>query len=339
MFNAMRGADTLVPGLPSRPTAGPGATQSNLSTLDRALIRILQSDGRCSFAAIGRELGVAEKVVRRRVNELLDDHVIHITTVSDPALLGYKVPALVGINIDGRRDIRVLLQSVAEVSCVDYAVITTGRYDMLVEVLCRDLSELLSVVNGELVGTPGIGKVEIFPYLLLHYQEPAWEAAQTKLVSGKDSARRPLDATDRKIMGVLNEDGRLPFGLIGERLGVSESQVRKRVARLLEERTMRVTALANPRTLGFEMLVWVGITCRSGHSLVELADTLARIDSITYVAVTAGRFDIFAEAVCRSMDDVMHVLDSEIRRLTAVDDTELLICLDLFYRAVKPLEP
>jgi Lrp/AsnC family transcriptional regulator for asnA, asnC and gidA len=39
------------------------------------------------------------------------------------------------------------------------------------------------------------------------------------------------------------------------------------------------------------------------------------------------------------MDDVMHVLDSEIRRLTAVDDTELLICLDLFYRAVKPLEP
>jgi hypothetical protein len=60
-------------------------------------------------------------------------------------VLGLTVGALVGVQADGRRSIRVLGSSLAELECVDHAVITTGRYDALVEVLCRD-----SVVPGPL---------------------------------------------------------------------------------------------------------------------------------------------------------------------------------------------
>ena len=339
MFTAMRGPHSLVPGLPSTFMSAVDGDGPALSELDRALIRILQLDGRRTFAALARELGVPEKTVRRRVVELIEGHVIHITTVSDPALLGYQVAAMVGINVDGRRGLRALVGSLAELPHVDYAVITTGRYDALIEVLCRDMSELLTVIDEKLVGAPGVRTVEVFPYLQLHYQEPAWEAAQSKQIGAEGSARSALDATDRRIMAILSDDGRLPFAVVGEQLGISESQVRKRVARLLESKTMRITAIANPRSLGFETVTWVGIRSRPGQSIVELAETLTRIPSITYVAVTAGRFDIFAEAVCRGMDDVLRVVDSEIRTLTAVADTELLICLDLYYRAVAPLEP
>jgi Lrp/AsnC family transcriptional regulator for asnA, asnC and gidA len=337
----MRGPDNSVSGfLPGVfPLSSTEEGDLRLSDVDRALIRALQVDGRQSFAAMSRDLDVPEKTIRRRVNQLLDDRVIQITTVTDPAILGYRVAALVGLHLDGRRGIRPLLRSITELAAVDYAVITTGRYDALVEVLCRDMDELLSVVHESLAQTPGVRGVEVFPYLQLHYQEPVWEAAQQKVQNGITDSRAPLDATDRQIVAELSGDGRLAFSVIGERLGMSESQVRKRVARMLGERVIRIAAIANPLSLGFERQVWVAIRCRPGQSIEALAETLTKIPSITYVIACAGRFDIFAEAVCRNTPDVMRLVDTEMRTLTGVQHTELFMCLDLYYRAVRPAGP
>jgi DNA-binding Lrp family transcriptional regulator len=336
----MRGPEHLVSGVlhGAFPASVGDGRPVDLSELDRELIRHLQLDGRQSFAALSRELGVPEKTVRRRVNELIEGSVIQITTVADPAVLGYTVAALVGIKVDGRRGIRSLVESIVELPSVDYAVITTGRYDALVEVLCRDNDELLTVVDESLVRAPGVRSAEVFPYLELHYQEPVWDAAQHKPDSGTAEGRQPLDGTDRRIVAELSTDGRLPFGLVGERLGISESQVRKRVTRMLAEKSVRITALANPRSLGFPVQIWVGIRVAPGHSINDLAQTITKLSSITYVVASAGRFDIFVEAVCRNSADVMRLVDSEIRTLTGVAHTELLICLDLYYRAVQPIE-
>jgi DNA-binding Lrp family transcriptional regulator len=335
----MRGPDNVVSGfLHASFPAGGNDGEVELSELDRALVRLLQLDGRQSFAAISRELSVPEKTIRRRVNELLESRVIQITTVADPAVLGYTVAALIGINVDGARGIRPLIESIVELPSVDYAVITTGRYDGLVEILCRDTAELLTVVETSFVRAPGVRSAEVFPYLQLHYQEPVWDAAQQKGDNGVATTRPALDATDRRIVAELSADGRLPFGVVGEQLGISESQVRKRVTRMLAEKTIRITAIANPRSLGFTMQVWVGIRVAPGHRINDLAQTLTRLSSVTYVVACAGRFDIFVEAVCRNAEDVMRLVDTEIRSLTGVARTELLLCLDLYYRAVRPVE-
>ncbi|GII21642.1 Lrp/AsnC family transcriptional regulator [Planosporangium mesophilum] len=337
----MHGSEYLVSGFLGATFAASGDAGSGvrLSELDRSLIRLLQLDGRQSFAAISRELRVPEKTIRRRVNELLESRVIQITTVADPAVLGYKVAAMVGVRVDGRRGIKPLVESMATLPSVDYAVITTGRYDALVEVLCRDTAELLTVVDESIVRAPGVRSAEVFPYLQLHYQEPAWDVGQHKGEHGQAEEREPLDATDRRIVAELSTDGRLPFGLVGERLGISESQVRKRVTRMLQEKTIRISAIANPRSLGFNMQAWVGIRCAPGHSITDLAQTLTKLPSIKYVVACAGRFDVFAEAVCRDSLDLMRLVDSEIRTLTGVAGTEVLLCLELYYRAVQPLAP
>ncbi|NJC73195.1 Lrp/AsnC family transcriptional regulator [Planosporangium thailandense] len=335
----MHGSAYLVSGFPGAtfPSPGDADNRAHLSELDRSLIRLLQLDGRRSFAAISRELGIPEKTIRRRVNELLESRVIQITTVADPAVLGYTVAALVGIRVDGRRGIKPLIESLAKLPAVDYAVITTGRYDALVEVLCRDTAELLTAVDESFVRAPGVRSAEVFPYLQLHYQEPVWDVGQRNGGNGQAEARAPLDGTDRRIVAELSTDGRLPFGLVGERLGISESQVRKRVTRMLQEKTIRITAIANPRSLGFAMQAWMAIRCAPGHSITDLADTLTKLPSIKYVVTCAGRFDIFVEAVCRDSRDLMHLVDSDIRTLTGVAHTELLLCLDLYYRAVQPV--
>lgn len=309
---------------------------TDLSELDRALIRILQLDGRRSFAAIGRELDIPLRSVRRRVNELLDDHVIQITTVSDPGVLGYPVSAMVGVTVDGRRSRRDVVQAFIELPCVDYVVTTTGRYDALVEVLCHDTGELIDIVDEHILANPGVRGAETFPYLQLMYQEPAWDAAQSKSPETGHVDRDVLDGTDRDIIAVLSEDGRAPYATVGERLGISESQVRKRAIRLIEHGTMRVTAIANPRSLGFEMLGWIGIRLTPGPSIVKFAEALTSIPSITYVAVTAGRFDVLAEVVCRNLSDMLAVLDTQVRSLDGVGATELMLGRDLYYRSVQP---
>lgn len=58
----------------------------------------------------------------------------------------------------------------------------------------------------------------------------------------------------------------MPFTTIGSSLGMSQSQARKRVTRLVQNRVIRITALADPRSLGFGVQAWVTLSVRPGHS-------------------------------------------------------------------------
>lgn len=325
----------LLPGLPLSIPAGPNGLA--LSDTDRALIRILQVDGRRSFAAIGRELGLPERSVRKRVNELVDSHVIHVTSVANPVALGYQGSAMVGISLDGRRPRKQVIELLLQLPGVDYAIATTGRYDVLAEILCHDAGELIEVVDENVAGAAGVRSVEIFPYLQLHYQEPAWDVAQTKTDAASVQPRAVLDLTDRQVIATLSDDGRTPFSAVAESLGVSESLVRKRVTRLVDSGTIRLTAIVNPRSLGFDIVAWLAIRALPGRSVIALSEALSTIPSITYIAVTGGRFDVLAEMVCHDTSDVLDKLESQIRVLDGIGEIELMIGRDLYYRSVEPI--
>ena len=71
--------------------------------------------------------------------------------------------------------------------------------------------------------------------------------------------------------------------------------------------------------------------------LEALADELASLASIAYLAVCASRFDVFAEAICIDHDDLLRVLDEEVRSLNSVARVEAFLCLDLHYKRVPPI--
>jgi Lrp/AsnC family transcriptional regulator for asnA, asnC and gidA len=306
-----------------------------LSDVDRAIIRALEEDGRCSFARIAKDIGSSERRVRTRVKELRDDGIIKITAIADPDLLGYGLIAMLGVSTDPSRSLSAIVAELAELPGAFYVMAVAGRYNALVEISCADLDELLSLIDHELAAVAGVIDVEVHPYHRLHYQDPAFEGPRR---DDRDppAERAPFGEVDRAIITHLSDDGRRPFQHIARDLGVSESQVRQRVKRMKLSGSLRVMALTNPAGLGFKWVALIGVTMRSGADVEAVAAQFARLSSVKYVAICAGRFGLLVEALCTDQTELLRVLHEEIQPIPGVERAEPWVYLQLHYRRVKP---
>jgi Lrp/AsnC family transcriptional regulator for asnA, asnC and gidA len=327
--------DTDRPADPAAPD--PLKVAIEMSELDRAVIRALQADGRRPYSRMAEDLGIAEKTVRRRVQELRDSGVIEITTVTDPELLGFEAMALVGVRLEAGVAAAGVAAEIARLDAVDYVVVTTGRWNLFVEIVCRNSGELLRAVESGIAAATGVREAEIFPYLRFHYQEPRWEAAKRKSSAGGVNRRAlALDDLDRAILLELNTDGRAPLQRIARTLAVPLSQVRQRVGAMVDSGAVRIMAITNPTSLGFTTMAWLAITAAPDIRVSELADSLLALPSIAYVVICAGQFDIFAETICVDRADLLRVLDEEVRSLSGIAALETFVYLELHYKRLRP---
>ena len=97
-------------------------------------------------------------------------------------------------------------------------------------------------------------------------------------IRGNGPSPRPprLDGLDRRIIAVLQIDGRRPFSRIAAELGVSESVVRYRVSRLEEHGLLQVVGIADPLRIGFDRMALLGIRVHPG-SLEQVCDAMVRM--------------------------------------------------------------
>jgi Lrp/AsnC family transcriptional regulator for asnA, asnC and gidA len=136
-----------------------------------------------------------------------------------------------------------------------------------------------------------------------------------------------LDDVSKAIIEQLQADGRRSYAEIGKAVGLSEAAVRQRVQKLTESGVMQIVAVTDPMQLGFYRQAMIGIRV-SGDTRV-IADRLAALPSVDYVVLTAGNFDILAEVVCENDDELIDLLNSEIRTLEGVSSTETFVYLRL----------
>jgi Lrp/AsnC family transcriptional regulator for asnA, asnC and gidA len=308
----------------------------DLTAVDRALVEALQADGRRSFAQLARDVEISEKTARRRVTALLESGVIEITAVTDPALLGYGAAALLGVDLVAGTAAEDVAHRLAELEEVDYVVVSAGRYALFVEVFVRDREELMRCMDRRIRADPGVRAVEAFPYLSLYYQQAHFSVARGKGADAPGVRPHALDRTDRRIVRELSLDGRLPFQAIAERIGLSETQVRQRVRGLTASGALQVIAIINPMGLDYRTMAWVAIRVAPGARISTLAETVARLPFVTYVAICTGRADIFAEVICVDEAELLRLLDSEIRAVPGIADLEVSIYLELLYKRLWP---
>jgi Lrp/AsnC family transcriptional regulator for asnA, asnC and gidA len=147
-------------------------TEPVLDDVNKRIIEQLQRDGRMSYAALAKIVGLSEAAVRQRVQRLLDTGVMQIVAVTDPLTLGFARQVMIGVKVQG--DLRTVATALAKVPEIDYVVICAGGYDLLVELVCTDDDHLLSLLNDTIRSIDGVTTTETFVYLKLAKQTYAW---------------------------------------------------------------------------------------------------------------------------------------------------------------------
>jgi Lrp/AsnC family transcriptional regulator, regulator for asnA, asnC and gidA len=148
-----------------------GEAQVRLDATAKRIIELLQEDGRISYAAIAKAVGLSEAAARARVQKLLDSEVMQVVAVTDPTQVGFTRQAMIGVRTEG--DPMKVGDRMAEVPEVDYVVTTAGSFDLLVEVVCEDDPHLLDVIR-QVRELEGVVSSETFVYLKLNKQHYNW---------------------------------------------------------------------------------------------------------------------------------------------------------------------
>lgn len=136
-----------------------------------------------------------------------------------------------------------------------------------------------------------------------------------------------LDAVNKAIIEQLQKDGRRTYGSIGESVGLSEAAVRQRVQKMRDAGIMQIVAVTDPLQVGFRCQAMVGI--RTDGDARAVAERLAAVESIDYVVLCAGSFDILVELVCEDEESMLELLNGVIRQTPGVRDSETFMYLKL----------
>jgi Lrp/AsnC family transcriptional regulator, regulator for asnA, asnC and gidA len=149
------------------------ASNAAVDDTDRTIIELLQADGRMPFTKVAAQVGLTEGAIRQRVQRLTDAGVMQIVAVTDPLSLGVRRVAIIGARLDGDTD--TVATSIAEYPEVEYLQATTGRYDVIFEVITDDDEHLMRLLS-TLRSRDDVVEVESFMCLKLFKQTFSWGA-------------------------------------------------------------------------------------------------------------------------------------------------------------------
>jgi Lrp/AsnC family transcriptional regulator, regulator for asnA, asnC and gidA len=157
---------------PAQPKSVSLAKPIQLDDVSKAIIEQLQTDGRRSYAEIGKAVGLSEAAVRQRVQKLTDAGVMQVVAVTDPMQLGFYRQAMIGLRVSG--DTTVVADELGRIPAVDYVVLTAGSFDILAEIVCENDDDLIELLNKKIRQIPGVQSTETFVYLKLQKQFYNW---------------------------------------------------------------------------------------------------------------------------------------------------------------------
>jgi len=139
------------------------------------------------------------------------------------------------------------------------------------------------------------------------------------------SGKRPaLDDLDKAIIRCLQLDGRRPYAQIGRELKVPEATVRQRAERLISRGVVQVVGVTDPLAMGFQQPALIGLRVDAAK-LEQIATKIAALDEVTYLVVTAGRFDLMCEVVCEDNEHLMRVLTEDLAKIRGIRSSETMV--------------
>jgi Lrp/AsnC family transcriptional regulator for asnA, asnC and gidA len=152
------------------------------------------------------------------------------------------------------------------------------------------------------------------------------------------SGKFNLDKLDLQIIHEMMENAEISYADLGKKLFVSGGTIHVRIKKLQEYGIARGTRLnVNLKHLGFDVIAFIGIYLEKSSLYDSVAKDLRRIPEIVRLNYTTGNYSMFAEIVCKDINQLRFVLHDELQKIKGIERTETFISLDESFNRNVPV--
>jgi Lrp/AsnC family transcriptional regulator for asnA, asnC and gidA len=169
------------------------AGRVDLDDIDRQIVSALQHDGRRPYSRLAADIGIAEGVVRYRVQRMERAGILQIVGIADPLKVGFDLMALVGVRVvPGRlNEVATAISTLAETS---YVASLAGAFDLIVEVVCRDTAHFTHLLTQQIHHVEGVASTESFLIMEIHKMAYGWDVRRNAAATPPPPAAAPSAA-------------------------------------------------------------------------------------------------------------------------------------------------
>jgi len=296
----------------------------NLDSVDLALIQELSSDARQTADALSHKLGRSRSTIQGRVQRLLNEGIIRVVPISDPSAIGQEIGAMFGMQCLPNR-VDAVADKLALQPNIDHVVVCGGRYNIMIAAGFEGPEVLSDFVRVQLGAIPGLTTVDTM--MVLKMVKASFVALAPEEYRSLDVPRRlSLDALDRGLISELRHNGKSSQLELAAKLGTSAATVRRRMNRLLDNRIMKLVAIADPQVLGFRIRAAIGVNARHGR-IDAVADELASFSNVHHLVICTGRYDIVSWAVFRGPSDFSRFVRNDLGKVRGIESHETMVTL------------
>lgn len=147
-----------------------------------------------------------------------------------------------------------------------------------------------------------------------------------------------IDSLDRKILGILSKNARIPFKDVAAECGVSRAAIHQRVQHLIENGVITGSGFdVNAKSLGYLTCTYVGITLERGSMYKAVVEQLEHIPEIVECHFTTGPYTVLVKLYARDNEQLMDLLNNQMQSIPGVVATETLISLEQSIKREVPV--
>ncbi|MDY5686857.1 MAG: Lrp/AsnC ligand binding domain-containing protein [Bacteroidaceae bacterium] len=147
-----------------------------------------------------------------------------------------------------------------------------------------------------------------------------------------------IDSLDKKILGLISANARLPFKDVATECGVSRAAIHQRVQRLIDMGVIVGSGFhVNPVSLGYNTCTYVGITLERGSMYKKVVAEFEKIPEIVECHFTTGPYTMLIKLYARDNAHLMELLNDCLQEIPGVIATETLISLRQSIRKEVPI--
>jgi Lrp/AsnC family transcriptional regulator for asnA, asnC and gidA len=143
------------------------------------------------------------------------------------------------------------------------------------------------------------------------------------------SSKLNLDKLDFQIIQEMMEDAEISYADLGKKLFVSGGTIHVRIKKLEELNIVKGKRLSvDLKSLGYDVIAFIGVYLEKSSLYDTVAKELHKIPQIVRLNYTTGNYSMFAEIVCKDIQELRFVLHDELQKIKGIERTETFISLE-----------